>query len=142
MGIQAPKRASAPKRRGACMSALLVRDRRRQCGARGPVLLRSTHSRAGTPSAGGRRKQRGPVGIDAMPDGTLGVRRRNDWILDCRPGAHPLLTGSVSDDGCAASWWTVCLAVRSFASWAKRCPVFGLRSYIGKLLLEISRRIR
>jgi hypothetical protein len=53
------------------------------------------------------REQTGPwvqSDIDAMPDWTLGVRPAERLVPRCRPGAHPPLTGSVSDDGWAASW--------------------------------------
>src|SRR5260370_25127827 len=51
-------------------------------------------------------------------------------------------TGSSTCDGSALPWYTVCSAgFRTVSSTSAR-PVLGLRSKRGKLLLEISRRMR
>ena len=52
------------------------------------------------------------------------------------------ITISTRQDGCATSWYTVWLAFTSFPACSTALPVFELRSKRGKLLLEISRRIR
>ena len=52
------------------------------------------------------------------------------------------MTGSVSRDGRLASWYTVWSATLISVSKPGRAPVFMFRSKRGKLLLDISSRMR
>ena len=94
-----------------------------------------------------------PLGRDAIQESLLDLRTAapdaewsravRDWLraAACRAGRRGT-TGRISRDGCCASCRIACAARRTAPSSPNTPPVLGLRSKRGKLLLEISSRMR
>jgi hypothetical protein len=142
-GILAPEKGHGLSDRPSCYPA---RNRNRADARRPTSPCRGLAHAAAVPASGRclellcsqlRARAPGADAISGEPTRQLEVQR-------VRPGAF-YQRGTIAStirEGRSRSWNTVCSARRSSALSPKAAPVFGLRSKRGKLLLEISTRMR